>query len=281
MLGNFRGALRAQESTTGSTVTYALTPEVIDSLFKLRPGLRQRFQECVPHQMSEKEFWLGYIRSEALYSQSGDEAASSAASRTPLHDLLTQRGSAAAAAAAASHGKRKREVEDPMLDVSRDADQQPDGYGTSLFAMRGTKSDKLKQLNQDSVEILSAAVQRKSPLEDRDVPRDAQLERLHKRIRQATIYEDLCESLPSVPPPLRMQTPQCNPTVGGVIMDTTTDSAAVPVLQSALTLLPLADDIEDSSKASQALLQLSRSVLHGPLGNRAAPPKGWSVTLPL
>jgi hypothetical protein len=43
---------------------FTLTPEVIAQVFAEKPHVKRAYQRSVPHQMSEKEFWVRYLKHE-------------------------------------------------------------------------------------------------------------------------------------------------------------------------------------------------------------------------
>ena len=53
-----------QPLTDGSNgITYNLTPEVMEAIFKTYPAVRRKHFETVPSQMTESEFWVKFFQS--------------------------------------------------------------------------------------------------------------------------------------------------------------------------------------------------------------------------
>ncbi|CAI5459792.1 unnamed protein product, partial [Closterium sp. Yama58-4] len=63
MLADVRGVTDGRSNT----ITFNLTPQIIQQIFLEKPAVHRAFMELVPGRMSEKAFWGKYYRAEYLF----------------------------------------------------------------------------------------------------------------------------------------------------------------------------------------------------------------------
>ena len=83
------------QSDGANGLKYNLTPDIIDSIFRTYPAVRQKYLQHVPHNLSETEFWTKFFQSHYFHrdrllpSLSNTSLTSSSAKETPK-DLFVQ-----------------------------------------------------------------------------------------------------------------------------------------------------------------------------------------------
>ena len=61
--GSFLVDVRPEASDGGAGFKYNLTTDTIDNIFKTYPAVEAKYQDYVPHRMSESEFWTAFFQS--------------------------------------------------------------------------------------------------------------------------------------------------------------------------------------------------------------------------
>jgi hypothetical protein len=56
--------LQVEQDGGAVAMRFTLTPEVIAMVFAEKPHVKRAYMKSVPHQMSEKEFWVRYLKHE-------------------------------------------------------------------------------------------------------------------------------------------------------------------------------------------------------------------------
>eukprot|EP00051_Salpingoeca_urceolata_P002365 m.49454 g.49454 ORF g.49454 m.49454 type:complete len:572 (-) comp12077_c0_seq2:117-1832(-) len=126
--------MRPKEQEGHATVEYNLTLDTVAGIFRLYPGLKPRYEQDVPHRISEQQFWENVIQSHLFHRGAGGAAGNRAEELIALLEAPPQDTAAAEApaqddqdgSAASAGSKRKAHA---IVDLTADQDLKEDGYG--------------------------------------------------------------------------------------------------------------------------------------------------------
>ncbi|XP_045071848.1 general transcription factor IIH subunit 1-like isoform X2 [Coregonus clupeaformis] len=158
---------------------YNLTSDIIESVFRTYPAVKQKYGENVPQNLTEKEFWTRFFQSHYFHRDRVN---------TGLQDIFSE------CAKQDEKGLKSmvvQGVKNPMLDLlSLEDKPSEEGYGTNSTAPSTSNTNKtvkessnstiIKRFNHHSTMVLAAGSGKKA-----DVPND------QVRIQETTEYEDL------------------------------------------------------------------------------------------
>uniref|UniRef100_A0A8C2GI32 General transcription factor IIH subunit 1 n=1 Tax=Cyprinus carpio TaxID=7962 RepID=A0A8C2GI32_CYPCA len=138
---------------------YNLTTDIIESIFRTYPTVKQKYSENVPHNMTEKEFWTRFFQSHYFHR---DRIS------TGLQDIFSE------CAKQDEKGLKSmvtQGVKNPMVDLLSLEDKTLDeGYGTATVPTTSNSSNKslretsnsaiIKRFNHHSAMVLAAGLRR-------------------------------------------------------------------------------------------------------------------------
>uniref|UniRef100_A0A673WP29 General transcription factor IIH subunit 1 n=1 Tax=Salmo trutta TaxID=8032 RepID=A0A673WP29_SALTR len=181
---------------------YNLTSDIIESIFRTYPAVKQKYGENVPHNLTEKEFWTRFFQSHYFHRDRIN---------TSLQDIFSE------CAKQDEKGLKSmvvQGVKNPMLDLlSLEDKTSEEGYGSNSTAPSTSNTNKtvkensnsaiIKRFNHHSTMVLAAGSGKKA-----DVPNDQASETSSTdgnsrdsdffqppikkvRIQEAVEYEDL------------------------------------------------------------------------------------------
>lgn len=144
---------------------YNLTSDIIESIFRTYPAVKQKYAENVPHSLTEKEFWTRFFQSHYFHRDrlnAGSKDLFSECAKIDEQGLKS----------IVSQG-----VRNPMLDLLSLEDKNLDeGYGISSFpSTSNSKSIKensnaaiIKRYNHHSARVLAAGLRRDEAQNDQN-----------------------------------------------------------------------------------------------------------------
>ncbi|XP_067902215.1 general transcription factor IIH subunit 1 isoform X2 [Heterodontus francisci] len=142
---------------------YNLTSDIIESIFRTYPAVKQKYAENVPHNMTEKEFWTRFFQSHYFHRDrinAGSKDLFSECARIDEKGLKTL----------VSQG-----VRNPLVDLTSLEDKSlGEGYGTSS-ALSSSKSNKessnaaiIRRFNHHSAMVLAAVLRKQETQNDQN-----------------------------------------------------------------------------------------------------------------
>jgi len=84
------GAVKADTAGGVNTVRYTLDAASIHAIFLENPVVLELFQELVPTQLTEKDFWTRYFRSQYIHSQASGSVSSDLSKHPQADDLFSK-----------------------------------------------------------------------------------------------------------------------------------------------------------------------------------------------
>lgn len=138
---------------------YNLTPDIMESVFRTYPAVRQKHKETVPHKLSEAQFWTKFFQSHYFHRDRIN---------TGSKDLFTD----CAKIDDQVLTKETESVSDPLVDISKFEDVNlGEGYG-SLPDKPGSQNivhqSMIKRFNQHSIMVLKACQSQQDSLGGND-----------------------------------------------------------------------------------------------------------------
>ncbi|XP_048886445.1 general transcription factor IIH subunit 1 [Brienomyrus brachyistius] len=141
---------------------YNLTSDIIESIFRTYPAVKQKYAENVPHNLTEKEFWTRFFQSHYFHR---DRIS------TGLQDLFSE------CAKQDEKGLKSmvvQGVKNPLVDLLSLEDKTLDeGYGpapstssTSKSVKENSNSAIIKRFNHHSAMVLAAGLRKQDPFSD-------------------------------------------------------------------------------------------------------------------
>uniref|UniRef100_A0A672KII7 General transcription factor IIH subunit 1 n=2 Tax=Sinocyclocheilus grahami TaxID=75366 RepID=A0A672KII7_SINGR len=138
---------------------YNLTTDIIESIFRTYPTVKQKYAENVPHNMTEKEFWTRFFQSHYFHRDRIN---------TGLQDIFSE------CAKEDEKGLKSmvtQGVKNPMVDLLSLEDKTLDeGYGTATVPTTSNSSNKslrensnsaiIKRFNHHSAMVLAAGLRK-------------------------------------------------------------------------------------------------------------------------
>uniref|UniRef100_A0A673J8S9 General transcription factor IIH subunit 1 n=1 Tax=Sinocyclocheilus rhinocerous TaxID=307959 RepID=A0A673J8S9_9TELE len=139
---------------------YNLTTDIIESIFRTYPTVKQKYAENVPHNMTEKEFWTRFFQSHYFHRDRIN---------TGLQDIFSE------CAKEDEKGLKSmvtQGVKNPMVDLLSLEDKTLDeGYGTATVPTTSNSSNKslrensnsaiIKRFNHHSAMVLAAGLRKR------------------------------------------------------------------------------------------------------------------------
>lgn len=151
---------------------FNLTADNINAIFKMYPGVKKRYVQTVPSEVTEKEFWSEFFQSQYFHR---DRIQKSTSSKDVFGDLAKKDEEAQL--------KELREsFFDPLINFTSASPNSQEGYGSG-FRQKTMGESLLKQFNNQSLLVLQNTLKRKTNDELSTVKQ--------KRIRDALELEDL------------------------------------------------------------------------------------------
>lgn len=132
---------------------YNLTPDIMESVFRTYPAVRQKHKETVPHKLTEAQFWTKFFQSHYFHRDRIN---------TGSKDLFTD----CAKIDDQVLSKETEGVSDPLVDLSQFDDVSlGEGYGLvseKAGSQNNIHQNMIKRFNQHSIMVLKAC-QRQDP----------------------------------------------------------------------------------------------------------------------
>lgn len=128
---------------------YNLTPDIMESVFRTYPAVRQKHRESVPHKMTESQFWTKFFQSHYFHRDRINAG---------TKDIFTE---CAKIDDQVMSKEMSDGLEDPLVDLSSFQDVNfGDGYGTALDPKGTTQNivhqSIIKRFNQHSIMVMKA-----------------------------------------------------------------------------------------------------------------------------
>lgn len=156
---------------------FNLTADNINAIFKMYPGVKKKYVDTVPSEVTEKEFWTEFFQSQYFHR---DRIQKSTSSKDVFGELAKKDEEA-----------QLREVRerffDPLIDFASASPNDIEGYGSG-FKQKSFGESLSKQFNHQSLMVLQNSLKRKSDKSGKD--EDAYHFK-QKRIRDAVELKDL------------------------------------------------------------------------------------------
>ncbi|KAK7121920.1 hypothetical protein R3I93_022875 [Phoxinus phoxinus] len=138
---------------------YNLTSDIIESIFRTYPTVKQKYAENVPHNMTEKEFWTRFFQSHYFHRDRINTGQQDIFSECAKQDEKGQKSMV------------NQGVKNPMVDLLSLEDKTLDeGYGTAKVPTSSNPSNKslrensnsaiIKRFNHHSAMVLAAGLRR-------------------------------------------------------------------------------------------------------------------------
>ncbi|XP_056128555.1 general transcription factor IIH subunit 1 [Rhinichthys klamathensis goyatoka] len=138
---------------------YNLTSDIIESIFRTYPTVKQKYAENVPHNMTEKEFWTRFFQSHYFHRDRINTGQQDIFSECAKQDEKGQKSMV------------NQGVKNPMVDLLSLEDKSLDeGYGTAKVPTSSNTSNKslrensnsaiIKRFNHHSAMVLAAGLRR-------------------------------------------------------------------------------------------------------------------------
>nr|CAG4643138.1 EOG090X04EN [Ilyocryptus agilis] len=175
---SFLSDIKPVTSGCNGGISYNVTPELMASIFRTYPSVKQKHMKCVPDKLSEEEFWIKFFSSH--YFHRDKNIADS-------KDLFTDCGKQ-------DEKELKKEISatnDPLLDLTAlhdDKDEEPNALPTNAKASSITHQNMIRRFNQHSILVLKASEQA-AGTESTAVEIAPQTKRI--RLQEAVSYDDL------------------------------------------------------------------------------------------
>lgn len=127
---------------------FNLTADTIEAIFKMYPAVKQKYVNQVPHEVTEKEFWTEFFKSQHFHR---DRAISSTA-KDVFGDLAKKDESAILQ-------QNMTSFSDPLIDFSNPSPNQDEGYGR-ISTGKILNDTLIKQFNHQSMMVLERTTKR-------------------------------------------------------------------------------------------------------------------------
>nr|CAG4646969.1 EOG090X04EN [Megafenestra aurita] len=162
-------------------VRYLLTSDVMASIFRTYPSVKQKHIKCVPNKMTEEDFWKKFFSSHYLHRDKNI---------TDAKDLFTD------------CGKQDEQVlkldlttaiKDPLLDLTSLNDvveEDPSGNSTNKVSNLAHQN-MIRRFNQHSILVLKASEQQNAGTEPIVSEATPDVPSKRARLQEAVSYEDL------------------------------------------------------------------------------------------
>ncbi|XP_057381031.1 general transcription factor IIH subunit 1-like [Daphnia carinata] len=183
---SFLADIKPQTDGCNGGVRYLLTSDVMASIFRTYPSVKQKHLKCVPNKMTEEEFWKKFFSSHYLHRDKNIN---------DTKDLFTD------------CGKQDEQVlkqdlttaiNDPLLDLTalNDVEEETSGTPSNAKINNIAHQNMIRRFNQHSILVLKASEQAAGA--EPAVVEAAPPKRM--RLQEALTYDDLesNESNPSV-----------------------------------------------------------------------------------
>ncbi|KAK9508656.1 hypothetical protein O3M35_006165 [Rhynocoris fuscipes] len=128
---------------------YNLTPDIMESVFRTYPAVRQKHKESVPHKMTEAQFWTKFFQSHYFHRDRINAG---------TKDLFTE---CAKIDDQVMSKEMAEGLDDPLVDLSSFQDVNlDDGYGSVTDLKGNTQNivhqNMIKRFNQHSIMVMKA-----------------------------------------------------------------------------------------------------------------------------
>ncbi|XP_014670088.1 PREDICTED: general transcription factor IIH subunit 1-like [Priapulus caudatus] len=133
-----------------NAITYNLTTDIIESIFKTYPAVKKKHLENVPHKLSESEFWTRFFQSHYFHRDrltAGNKDLFSECAKSDDQDLLAEAWKVS---------------ENPLVDIANFYDDPEDeGYGGAAVDKTSTthqvNQNMIRRFNHHSTMVLKTA----------------------------------------------------------------------------------------------------------------------------
>uniref|UniRef100_A0A674N5B0 General transcription factor IIH subunit 1 n=1 Tax=Takifugu rubripes TaxID=31033 RepID=A0A674N5B0_TAKRU len=198
--GAFLADIRPQTDGCNG-LRYNLTVDIIESIFRTYPAVKQKYSENVPHNMTEKEFWTRFFQSHYFHRDRISAGTQDIFSECAKQDEKGLKSMV------------EQGVRNPLVDLLALEDKTLDeGYGVNAALPAASTSNKtvressnaaiIKRFNHHSAMVLAAGSQKREKLTDQTSEtsstdgnsRDSDLFQppvKKVKLQEATEYEDL------------------------------------------------------------------------------------------
>lgn len=140
-------------------VKYNLTADIIDSIFRIYPAVKNKHLESVPHTMTETEFWTQFFQSQYFHRDRINAGSKDLFAECAKHDEkeMTEEAS--------------QTVQDPLLDIQGLSDNTLDeGFGFTFENMKpstnAVNKSIIKRFNHHNTRVLAASEAKKRNVVD-------------------------------------------------------------------------------------------------------------------
>nr|CAG4646182.1 EOG090X04EN [Macrothrix elegans] len=147
---SFLADIKPQTDGSNGSVRYVLTSEVMASIFRTYPSVKQKHLKCVPHKMTEEEFWKKFFSSHYLHRDKNISDTKDIFTDCGKQDEQVLKQDLATA------------VQDPLLDLTAltdVVDEEPSSSSTILRASNNANQNMIRRFNQHSILVLKASEQ--------------------------------------------------------------------------------------------------------------------------
>ena len=156
---------------------FNLTVDSIEAIFKTYPAVRRKFEKCVPNEMTEKDFWTEFFRSQHFHR---DRFSSGKSTKDMFGDCAKK-----------DEQQNLQEsidkISNPLLDLTGASPVQDEGYGQGSF--QGSSNIPLvRMFNHQSLMVLKTSSKHSS---DDSVDVKAKQGVKKMKLREALEYDDL------------------------------------------------------------------------------------------
>jgi len=181
------------ESSGCNEVKYNLNVDTIEAIFKTYPAVKKKYQEVVPHEMQEKDFWTKFFQSHYFHRDR-------TTSRSTPGDMFTE------CAKEDEHEQLKRKLaafKDPLLDLTGASPVPDEGYGLTAELIDPKNNiatqSLFRRLNHHSLMVLQNSVPGSSTATEKEKngenghEKDTSPPVKKSRLREMVEYDDLAE----------------------------------------------------------------------------------------